>query len=118
MSPHIPVLLTPGAAEAIAVKIYRMVRISRCLPAEAVRDALTGYRSPIAADVLEFQIQLAIDEASDPDFIPVYFANRSAYYQDLVGSHAGLQALKAQGTGREGLAELGCLRRFRVEVKC
>lgn len=69
----IPALLTPGAAESIAVKLYRAVRTSSLAPAAALRDTLDGYQAPVPQDVMEFQIALAVREASDGDFVPEVF---------------------------------------------
>jgi hypothetical protein len=79
LEPVIPLLLTPGAAEAVAVKVYRVSRTSACLPVDALRQCLTGYRNPISPEVLESQIRLALEEASDPDFVPEFFANRKQF---------------------------------------
>jgi hypothetical protein len=69
----IPPLLTPGAAESIAVKLYRAVRTEGLSPRDALRDTLDSYQSPVPADVMEFQIALAAREASDGDFVPEVF---------------------------------------------
>jgi hypothetical protein len=66
----IPDRLTPGAAEALAVKAYRLVRTETLPPLEAVRRCLGDYRPTIPPKVMELQIQLALDEASDASFIP------------------------------------------------
>jgi len=68
-----PVLLTPGAAETLAVKIYRLVRTSNCSPLDAFRSCLTDYQNPVALETLESQIRLAIAEASDLEFVPARF---------------------------------------------
>ncbi|HEX9984061.1 MAG TPA: ATP-binding protein [Thermoanaerobaculia bacterium] len=73
IAPLVPHLLTPGAAEAIAVKLYRVVRTENRAPMDALRDVLEGYQTPVPADVMEFQIQLAAREASDGDFVPEVF---------------------------------------------
>ncbi len=73
VAPLIPPLLTPGAAEALAVKVYRQVRTRPVAPVDALRQCLTGYRSPVPREVLDFQIRLAVQEASDPDFVPPAF---------------------------------------------
>jgi len=73
IEPMIPKLLTPGAAEAIAVKIYRAVRTEGLAAVDALRDTLDGYANPVPADVMEFQIALAAREASDGDFVPEPF---------------------------------------------
>ena len=74
----IPPLLTPGAAETLAVKIYRTTRTSDppLSPVDAARDALTDYQHPVPREVMDFQIQLALREASDVDFIPPAFRDR------------------------------------------
>ncbi len=69
----IPQLLTPGAAESIAVKIYRAVRTEGLTPIDALRATLDQYQSPVPADVMEFQIALAAREASDGEFVPEMF---------------------------------------------
>ena len=69
----IPNLLTPGAAEAIAVKMYRTAKIENIAPLEALRRALDGYQNPVPLDVLNFQISLAAREASDGEFVPEPF---------------------------------------------
>jgi ATPase family associated with various cellular activities (AAA) len=66
----VPDLLTPGAAEAIAVKGYRLSRTANRSAVEALRDCLTGYQSPVPKLTMEFQIGLAVAEASDPEFVP------------------------------------------------
>ena len=71
--PLMPELLTPGAAEAIAVKVYRATRTESLGPAEAVSKALRGYQNPVPADVMEFQIAIAAREASDVEFVPERF---------------------------------------------
>lgn len=69
----IPQLLTPGAAESIAVKLYRAVRTEGLTPIDALRDTLDQYQSPVPADVMQFQIALAAREASDGEFVPEMF---------------------------------------------
>jgi hypothetical protein len=66
----LPLLLTPGAAEAIAVKAYRLARTRKLEPIEAIEACLTGYQPPVPEDVLKFQMQLAIREATDIAFVP------------------------------------------------
>ena len=73
IEPLVPQLLTPGAAEAIAVKLYRSVRVDGLTPVEALRGVLDGYQQPVPPDVMEFQIALAAREASDGDFVPEPF---------------------------------------------
>ena len=68
--PLIPEMITPGAAEAIAVKVYRQVRTSNVDPFEGLRDCLDEYQNPIPTEVMNFQIGLAAREASDLSFVP------------------------------------------------
>ena len=69
----LPVLLTPGSAEALAVKIYRITRMEKRTPAEALQLALVDYQNPVPLDALKFQIALAAKEASDLEFVPPAF---------------------------------------------
>jgi hypothetical protein len=73
VEPLIPKLLTPGAAESVAVKLYRAVRVDGLQPVDALRATLDGYQTPVPPDVMEFQIALAAKEASDGDFVPEAF---------------------------------------------
>src|SRR5215467_13329625 len=66
----LPVLLTPGSAETLAVKIYRIARTENKSAAEALRASLTDYQNPVPLDALQFQIELAVKEATDLEFIP------------------------------------------------
>jgi SpoVK/Ycf46/Vps4 family AAA+-type ATPase len=68
-----PLLLTPGAAETLAVKIYRLVRTSTSNPTDALKKCLTDYQNPVPLDTMEFQIRLAASEASDLEFVPDLF---------------------------------------------
>jgi len=66
----LPTLLTPGAAEALAVKVYRRVRTENIEPLTALGACLVGYQPPVPADVMEFQMRIAIREATDMSFVP------------------------------------------------
>jgi SpoVK/Ycf46/Vps4 family AAA+-type ATPase len=68
-----PALLTPGAAEALAVKAYRLVRTAGVTPLEAVRRCLDGYQGPVPPDVMEFQMRLAVRETTDLAFVAPAF---------------------------------------------
>ena len=68
-----PLLLTPGAAEALAVKVYRIVRTEGKAPLDALRSSLVDYQNPIPLEILEMQIALAVREASDLEFVPPRF---------------------------------------------
>jgi len=65
-----PLLLTPGAAEAIAVKAYRLSRTGNLPAIDALKKCLEGYQPPVPPDVLEFQMRIAIREATDLQFVP------------------------------------------------
>src|SRR5688500_7164098 len=67
---ELPTLLTPGAAEALVVKAYRIARTEKLSGALALRKCLVGYQNPVPADVLEFQMRLAVREATDLSFVP------------------------------------------------
>jgi hypothetical protein len=73
LQPLVPSLLTPGAAETLAVKIYRFVRTANASSVEATRSSLTDYQNPVPLETLEFQIRLAVAEASDLEFVPPVF---------------------------------------------
>jgi len=70
VEPRLPTLLTPGAAEAIAVKVYRRGRLAGKGAAEALDELLADYQPPVPADVLEAQMRVAVREASDLAFVP------------------------------------------------
>jgi len=71
-----PLLLTPGSAETLAVKVYRIVRTQGKNPIDALRASLTDYQNPVPLDALRFQIELAVKEASDLEFVPEQFRNQ------------------------------------------
>lgn len=66
----LPLLLTPGAAEALSVKVYRRVRTANESAAVALAACLDGYQPPVAPEILEFQMRIAIREATDMQFVP------------------------------------------------
>ena len=66
----LPLLLTPGAAEALAVKVYRQVRTAQMQPLAALKHCLLGYQPPVAEPVLRLQMSIAIREATDMAFVP------------------------------------------------
>ena len=70
---HLPVLLTPGAAEALALKIYRTMKTRGLPAAEALAGALADYQNPVSLETLRFQIALAAAESSDQSFVPMVF---------------------------------------------
>jgi SpoVK/Ycf46/Vps4 family AAA+-type ATPase len=66
---EVPILLTPGAAEALVVKTYRIANTRSMEAVAALRACLEGYQHPVPRDVLEFQIALAVREATDLEFV-------------------------------------------------
>ncbi len=70
---RVPDWLTPGAAETLAVKIYRTMRTRGTAARETLLDVLEGYQNPVPLDVMRFQIALAVAESSDRDFVPDAF---------------------------------------------
>ena len=69
----IPDLLTPGAAEALSVKLYRALKTGATNPEEALAAALRDYQPPVPLAVIEAQIDLAVAEATDLSFVPERF---------------------------------------------
>jgi len=74
----IPSRLTPAAAETLAVKTYRAVRTKGLDPLAAYKESLRDYRPPVSPELMDFQIRLAMDEATDPSFVPAHFQDKSA----------------------------------------
>lgn len=74
---RIPLWLTPGAAETLSVKLYRTLKTApaeaKLTPGAALRQCLEGYRNPVSRETMEFQIGLAVAEASDMEFVPEAF---------------------------------------------
>lgn len=73
LDPKMPTLLTPGAAEALVVKAYRHSKTANVGGGAALEASLVGYQNPVPADVLEFQMRIAIREATDLGFVPPAF---------------------------------------------
>lgn len=80
LSGMVPMMLTPGAAEALTVKAYRLSRTKGLNAVEALKACLEHYQLPVPKDVMEFQIGLAIREASDLDFVPEILKGQIDYY--------------------------------------
>ncbi|MBL9160664.1 MAG: ATP-binding protein [Verrucomicrobiales bacterium] len=76
--PLMPDHVTPGAAEALAIKIYRQVKVGGLDPLAALRDCLDDYQNPIAETTMRFQIGLAVKEASDLAFVPEVYRHLAA----------------------------------------
>ena len=70
---RMPTLLTPGAAEALVVKAYRHSKTQNVAGGAALEASLAGYQNPVPADVLDFQMRIAIREATDLNFVPPAF---------------------------------------------
>ena len=70
IEPRLPTLLTPGAAEALVVKAYRVARTENVAGALALEMCLEGYQNPVPQDVLDNQMRLAVREATDLSFVP------------------------------------------------
>ncbi|HEX5761034.1 MAG TPA: ATP-binding protein [Thermoanaerobaculia bacterium] len=73
LQPKIPELLTPAAAETLAFRTYRTVRTDDVAPLEALERQLAAWRNPVPRETLEFQIALAVQEASDLELVPEAF---------------------------------------------
>ena len=67
---RLPVMLTPGAAEALIVKAYRVARTENVAGGAALGRCLDGYQNPVPQDVLDAQMRLAVREATDLSFVP------------------------------------------------
>lgn len=70
---NLPLLLTPGAAETLALKLYRIVRADGRTVLEALQQALSDYQNPVPLETMQFQIDLALREASDLAFVPPFY---------------------------------------------
>lgn len=75
LSHLIPDLLTPGAAEALSVKLYRAIQTQGGDSVSALAAALVEYRPPVSLSIIEAQIALAVSEATDFGFVPERFRN-------------------------------------------
>ncbi len=73
LEPAMPTLLTPGAAEALAVKAYRHSRTQNVSGAAALEASLKDYQNPVPSDVMEFQMRISVREATDVAFVPPAF---------------------------------------------
>ena len=74
----VPDLLTPGAAESIMVKVYRLAQTTKVPIMEALKQCLSAYQSPVLPEVMDAQIRLAIQETSDMEFVPEKIRERFA----------------------------------------
>lgn len=78
----LPLFVTPGAAEALSVKIYRALRVRGQTPREALIGALMDYQPPVSTEIMEFQIDLAVRETTDMEFVPAQFRVRRGRQTD------------------------------------
>jgi SpoVK/Ycf46/Vps4 family AAA+-type ATPase len=67
---NLPLMLTPGAAEALVVKAYRVARTENVAGGKAMAQALVDYQNPVPEDILEKQMRMAVREATDLSFVP------------------------------------------------
>lgn len=72
----LPLRLTPGAAEVLSLKIYRAVHADGHTPEAALAAALENYQPPVSSEVMDFQIGLAVAEATDASFVPEIFRKK------------------------------------------
>ena len=70
---QVPDLLTPGAAEALSVKIYRALKTGAANAEEALESALRDYQPPVSPAIIAAQIELAVAETTDLSFVPERF---------------------------------------------
>jgi hypothetical protein len=66
----IPILLTPGAAEAISVQTFRVHKTTDKDALESLKSCLIDYRPPVPIETLKFQMRIAVQEATDASLIP------------------------------------------------
>ena len=74
---RIPPLLTPGAAEALVMNIYRQVRTTSSSIEDVLSVVLSEYQNPRESEFMAFQIQLAAGEASSIEFVPAAFRRKA-----------------------------------------
>jgi hypothetical protein len=70
LQPRLPLMLTPGAAEALVVKAYRVARTEAVSGSAALSRSLEAYQNPVPEDILEKQMRMAVREATDLSFVP------------------------------------------------
>lgn len=67
---YLPELLTPGGAEALAVKAFRLVKTGDGTPREAIEKILRDSLPPVPFETLKAQMRLAVREATEGEFVP------------------------------------------------
>ncbi|MEN8773617.1 MAG: AAA family ATPase [Akkermansiaceae bacterium] len=70
LSPLLPELLTPGGAEAMAVKAVRLVKTKTHEPFQAMQHILSSSLPPVPFETLKAQMRLAVKEATESEFVP------------------------------------------------
>ena len=68
--------MTAGAAEALAAKVMRVQVTSERKTSEILSEMLEDYQPSVPMEVIEFQIDLAVKEATDIELVPEFFQNR------------------------------------------
>jgi len=71
-----PLLMTAGAAEALAAKVMRVQVTSERKTSEILSEMLEDYQPSVPMEVIDFQIDLAVKEATDIELVPEFFRNR------------------------------------------
>lgn len=74
-----PDMLTPGAAESLAVRLTRLIHADKLSTTDALVRVVANYRPAVSLAVIDAQIALAIAECSDASFIPEEFSDRSSW---------------------------------------
>ena len=69
------------------MNIYRLTRIEPLAPLAALKSCLANYQSPTPADLMNFQIGIAAQEASDLDFVPAVFRKSGHSSAMSTGAH-------------------------------
>ena len=69
-NPHLPNLLTAGAAEALAVKAARTAAATNFSPEQALLETLQNAIPPIPEETLRFQTHLAAQESTEKSLTP------------------------------------------------
>ena len=69
----LPIMMTPGAVETVAVKVYRDTKVRNLTPLEALRSTFKDYQHPVPWETMRFQIEIAVKESSDMAFVPEIF---------------------------------------------
>lgn len=70
LSSILPELLTPGGAEALAVKASRLMKAEGKTAAEALCHVLETSRPAVSPEIIKAQMRLAVNEATESGFVP------------------------------------------------